>query len=53
VETEDCQIRPGTRLVFHQLPTSLLGQLFEFLDRNKQVVGQLVATSLQRARRRI
>jgi len=25
VEAEDCQIRAGTRLVFHQLPTSPLG----------------------------
>ena len=24
-EAEDCQIRTGTRLVFHQLPTSPLG----------------------------
>ena len=38
VEAEDCQIRAGTRLVFHQLPTSPLGQLFEFPDREEQVV---------------
>jgi len=38
VEAEDCQIRAGTRLVFHQLPTSPLGQLFEFPDRDEQIV---------------
>ena len=38
VEAENCQIRAGCLLVFHQLPTSPLGQLLEFLDRDEQVV---------------
>ena len=38
MEAEDCQIRAGYLLVFHQLPTSPLGQLLEFFDRDEQVV---------------
>ena len=37
-EAEDCQVGPGARLVFHQIPTSRSGQLLELLDRDEQVV---------------